>query len=73
MSVEKSEQDSMLTELKALAKSNVSRRSVLAGAGAVVWFVLFMNVGLGIGMGLDITDGVGDCTCSCTGSDDLAI
>ena len=35
MSVEKSEQDSMLNELKALAKSNVSRRSVLAGAGAV--------------------------------------
>jgi spermidine/putrescine transport system substrate-binding protein len=30
-----SEQDSMLNELKALAKSNVSRRSVLAGAGAV--------------------------------------
>ena len=35
MSVEKSEQDSMLNELKALAKSNVTRRSVLAGAGAV--------------------------------------
>jgi spermidine/putrescine transport system substrate-binding protein len=30
-----SENDSMLNELKAFAKSNVSRRSVLAGAGAV--------------------------------------
>jgi len=30
-----SEQDSMLNELKALAKSRVTRRSVLAGAGAV--------------------------------------
>ena len=35
MSQGMSEQDSMLNELKALAKSRVSRRSVLAGAGAV--------------------------------------
>ena len=54
MSVEKSEQDSMLTELKALAKSNVSRRSVLAGAGAVGAGSLLAACGGGGGSSADV-------------------
>ncbi|MBU3643057.1 MAG: spermidine/putrescine ABC transporter substrate-binding protein [Candidatus Nanopelagicaceae bacterium] len=49
-----SEQDSMLNELKALAKSRVSRRSVLAGAGAVGAGSLLAACGGGGGSDADV-------------------
>jgi spermidine/putrescine transport system substrate-binding protein len=49
-----SENDSMLNELKALAKSSVSRRSVLAGAGAVGAGSLLAACGGGGGSNADV-------------------
>jgi spermidine/putrescine transport system substrate-binding protein len=49
-----SENDSMLNELKAFAKSNVSRRSVLAGAGAVGAGSLLAACGGGGGSDADV-------------------
>ena len=49
-----SENDSMLNELKALAKSSVSRRSVLAGAGAVGAGSLLAACGGGGGSKADV-------------------
>jgi spermidine/putrescine transport system substrate-binding protein len=54
MSQGMSEQDSMLNELKALAKSRVSRRSVLAGAGAVGAGSLLAACGGGGGSDADV-------------------
>ena len=54
MSQGMSEQDSMLNELKALAKSRVSRRSVLAGAGAVGAGSLLAACGGGGGSDVDV-------------------
>jgi spermidine/putrescine transport system substrate-binding protein len=54
MSQSMSEQDSMLNELKALAKSRVSRRSVLAGAGAVGAGSLLAACGGGGGSDADV-------------------
>jgi spermidine/putrescine transport system substrate-binding protein len=54
MSQSMSEQDSMLNELKALAKSRVSRRSVLAGAGAVGAGTLLAACGGGGGSDADV-------------------
>ena len=49
-----SDQDSMLNELKAMAKSNVTRRSVLAGAGAVGAGSLLAACGGGGGSDADV-------------------
>jgi spermidine/putrescine transport system substrate-binding protein len=54
MSQGMSEQVSMLNELKALAKSRVSRRSVLAGAGAVGAGSLLAACGGGGGSDVDV-------------------
>ncbi len=54
MSQGMSEQDSMLNELKALAKSRVTRRSVLAGAGAVGAGSLLAACGGGGGSDADV-------------------
>ena len=48
------ENDSMLNELKAMAKSNVTRRSVLAGAGAVGAGSLLAACGGGGGSDADV-------------------